>query len=144
MAVWTNFAALIASLASGKAFTDEKAQALAENTKAAFEGDATAVADGVTLKDPALDTGAATAAGIAWVGLRTAGLAAGAVGSYMFANNGVNAVAFGGTIAGSNLQPANSDGNLSAGAQAGTWRCMGRTTSGGTVGERTSLFVRIS
>jgi len=54
MAVWTNFAALVASLASGKAFTDEKAQALAENVKAAFEGDATAVADGVTLRLPAL------------------------------------------------------------------------------------------
>jgi hypothetical protein len=42
MATWTDYAALIASLASGKAFTDEKAQALAENLQAYLETDATA------------------------------------------------------------------------------------------------------
>lgn len=42
MAVWTDFATLVASLASGKAFTDEKAQALAENVVALQEGDPSA------------------------------------------------------------------------------------------------------
>ena len=57
-------------------------KALQLNFIAAMEGDATAVAAGVTLKDAALDTGAATAEGTTWVALRTAGIAAGAVGSY--------------------------------------------------------------
>jgi hypothetical protein len=38
MADWTDDATLIASLAAGKAFTDEKAQALAENSIAIAEG----------------------------------------------------------------------------------------------------------
>lgn len=38
MASWTDDATLIAALAAGKAFTDEKAQALAENPVALFEG----------------------------------------------------------------------------------------------------------
>lgn len=38
MADWTDTATLIASLAAGKAFTDEKAQALAENVDAVSEG----------------------------------------------------------------------------------------------------------
>lgn len=38
MAAWTDYATLIASLAAGKAFTDEKAQALAENPVAIAEG----------------------------------------------------------------------------------------------------------
>lgn len=37
MADWTDYAALVASLAAGKAFTDEKAQALAENPVAILE-----------------------------------------------------------------------------------------------------------
>jgi hypothetical protein len=38
MADWTDLSTLIASLAAGKAFTDEKAQALAENPAALAEG----------------------------------------------------------------------------------------------------------
>jgi hypothetical protein len=131
MAVWTNFAALVASLASGKAFTDEKAQALAENVKAAFEGDATAVADGVTLRDAALDTGAATAAGTTWVALRNAGVSAGAVGSYAFLfHNTVNTtLSLGSTYAGSALVyggvTTDPDVKITASSPSGTWRAMG-------------------
>lgn len=126
-------------------------QAFRDNLLAAMEGDATAVAAGVTLKDPALDTGAATAAGITWVGLRTAGLSAGAVGSYgLFRVNGAVTINFGGTVAGSTLTPGGVAGPAatpaivgSGSAPAGTWRCMGYTNpTGGNVG--VTLFLRIS
>lgn len=145
MAVWTNFAALVASLASGKAFTDEKAQALAENVKAAFEGDVTAVADGVTLLDAALNTGAATAAGVTWVGLRTAGLAVGSVGSYALLRiSPPTTAAAGSTHAGSALNYASAAGQT-GGTPSGTWRLMGITENGGgATAANTSLFLRIS
>jgi hypothetical protein len=70
------------------------------------------------------------------VGTATAGLAAGAVGSYAYARpNDSTAYAFGATIAGSILLPVNSliydatSGNATTctagAAQAGTWQCMG-------------------
>lgn len=43
MADWTDTTILIASLAAGKAFTDEKAQALAENPEALLEASAAAL-----------------------------------------------------------------------------------------------------
>lgn len=117
-------------------------QALRDNLLGAMEGDATAVAAGVTLKDPALDTGAATAAGTAWVGLRTAGLAVGSVGSYAFCAAGAQTLAAGSTTAGSNLRYSNAGGSNGA-APSGTWRLMGQlfTTSAET---GTSLWLRIS
>lgn len=144
MAVWTDFASLIASLASGKAFTDEKAQALAENIIAAFEGSAGSVADGAILADSALSTAAATAAGTAWVGLRTAGLAAGAVGSYALCYLNVNLIASpGSTHAGSGMRYTNAAGSNPQGTPAGTWRLMGGTASTDNH-TSTSLFLRIA
>lgn len=146
MPAWTTISnALVAVGAKPFATT---IQALRDNVLAAMEGDATATAAGVTLKDPALDTGAATAAGIAWVGLRTAGLATGAVGSYAllrFLNETLagSAQAPGATVAGSNLLYSPGNGGSAATAPSGTWRLMGRTintTGGGAV----SLFLRIS
>jgi hypothetical protein len=67
----------------------------------------------------------------------TAGAAAGAVGTYVFAYGGASDIAFGGTVAGSSLQPTgaaytvNTTGSPSnysftlGSALAGTWRCMG-------------------
>lgn len=119
-------------------------KALANNLIAAFEGDATAVAAGVTLKDPALDTGAATAAGTAWVGLRTAGLAVGAVGSYAFATLSTPANQNQGfTTAGSNLVYINAAGANPGGTLSGTWRLMGRTAVGSAQAS-SSLWLRIS
>lgn len=129
-------------------------KALDANVTAAFEGDATAVAAGVTLKDPALDTGAATAAGIAWVGLRTAGLAVGAVGSYALLSDqtttGVQQDRTpGSTLAGSSLNYAAASG-LNLTALSGTWRCMGRSQYGPTgavpaaSSARVTVWLRIS
>jgi hypothetical protein len=130
MAVWTNFAALVASLASGKAFTDEKAQALAENVKAAFEGDATAVADGITLQYAALG---------AWYST------VGAVGTYAilgFAS--VTTASPGSTHAGSGLRYRDVGNATNNGTPSGTWRLMGATVGGGIAPDSTSLFLRIS
>ena len=119
-------------------------KALDGNVTSAFEGDATAVAAGVTLKDPALDTGAATAAGTAWVGLRTAGLAVGAVGSYAFATLSTPANQNQGfTTAGSNLVYSNASGTNTGGTLSGTWRLMGRTSTGSAQAS-SSLWLRIS
>ena len=127
-------------------------QALRDNLFAAFEGDATAVAAGVTLKDAALDAAAATAAGIGWAGLRIAGLAVGAVGSYALLTNQSTAAAtvFAGTaIAGSGLRYSSAAG-VSSGTLAGTWRSMGhhQTDALATIptasNQRVTLFLRIS
>lgn len=131
-------------------------KALDGNVTSAFEGDATAVAAGVTLKDPALDTGAATAAGVTWVGLRMAAATAGGVGTYAFLgiSGGNTATAFGATRAGSDLTPAGlvKDaaaamlGTVSGGTRAGTWRCMGNFTTTTTSGSSFSatLWLRIA
>lgn len=141
MTAWTTISnALVAVGAKPFATT---MQALRDNVVAAFEGDSTAVAAGVTLKDPALDTGAATAAGTTWVGLRTANLAVGAVGSYAFLVFATGtAAAAGSTHAGSGLRYANANGGGS-GTPAGTWRLMGATFASPIDGSA-SLFLRIS
>lgn len=127
-------------------------QALRDNPIAMFEGDATAIAAGQTLLDAALDTGAATAAGRTWVGLRTANLAAGAVGSYALLSNNDTAIATnapGGTFAGSNLRYASVSG-ANSGTPAGTWRSVGRHETHNVINiplndmRRTTLFLRIS
>ena len=101
-----------------------------------------------SIQDAALDTGAATAAGIAWVGLRMAAASVGGVGSYALlrfvAETGVGAVQGPGTThAGSNLVYSPGNGSSAATAPSGTWRLMGRTV-GATGGGSVSLFVRIS
>lgn len=124
-------------------------QALRDNPLAIAEGDATAP----RILDAALDTGAATAAGITWVGLRTASLALGAVGSYAFlAQASANvAITAGTTYAGSGLRYGGVFGTssgvasvtASGGTPAGTWRAMG--TAGAASGQNSStLFLRIS
>lgn len=86
------------------------------------------------------------------VGAATAGLAAGAVGSYMFGlPNNSTTYAFGATIAGSNLLPSGSTRTTgssaiscsSGSAQSGTWMCMGNR-SGTAVSDLNTLWLRIS
>lgn len=104
-----------------------------------------------------------------WVLARTAGGAAGAVGTYAFAWRDSTATppAFGGTLAGSGLRPAGLSGEisvfqnrtvvgstntlyLSAGrgrnSLPGTWRCMGEAmqTSDATGSYPHTLWLRIS
>jgi hypothetical protein len=124
--------------------TSELAKKWRDNPISMFEGDATAVAAGVTLRDAALDTGAATDAGTTWVALRTAGVAAGAVGSYAFLGHSPTPLtaAEGSTHAASALRFANAS-LPTAVAPSGTWRQMGRTSS--SAGEQSiTLFLRIS
>ena len=141
MTAWTTISnALVAVGAKPFAST---MQALRDNVIAAFEGDATAVSAGVTLRDAALDTGAATTAGTTWVGLRTAGLAVGSVGSYALLRGPISTSAPGSTEPGSNLNYADAAGGVVGGSPAGTWRLMGRTASTDSH-TRTSLWLRIS
>jgi hypothetical protein len=84
----------------------------------------------------------------------TAGLTAGAVGSYVFANRVTNsALAYNATVAGSDLRPSGaiqfSDINAqsSGTALAGTWRLLGNINDGSGFTLQTairSLFIRIS
>ena len=120
-------------------------QALRDNVIAAFEGDATAVAAGVTLRDAALDVGAATAAGTTWVRLRNAGATEGSVGSYALLRLvTLTTYSAGQTLAGSLLRYSNVNA-AAAGVPvpAGTWRLMGMTTNA-TAADSTSLWLRIS
>lgn len=143
MAAWTDYIALMASLASGKAFTDEKAQALAENPVAIAEG-------------------AAGAPRIAFAALDTWYTTAGAVGTYAWARRGTGTadIDFGSTIAGSNLVTTSAFTELTSlgsnnaamrvgAALSGTWRCMGThdTAQAGSGGGNTfgaTLWLRIS
>lgn len=97
----------------------------------------------------------------AQVGTATAGLAAGAVGSYMFANTGNNVgdIAFGATRAGSFMYPSSAIWSVSGTAsnvsltngtvQSGTWRAMGYFSysvaigGGGSI-KGATLWLRIS
>lgn len=127
-------------------------QALRDNPLAIAEGDPTAP----KILDAALDTGAATAEGIAWVGLRMAAAPHGGVGTYLWAgqNGGSTAVAFGSTIAGSSLTPAGLakdaasafEQTLGGGVRAGTWRAMGTypASSGGGAARAATLWLRIA
>lgn len=127
-------------------------QALRDNILAIQEGDATAP----KIQDAALDTGAATAAGIAWVGLRMAAAPAGGVGTYAFLgkSGGTSqpASAFDATEAGSGLTPIGfSQGGgttnfaVGGGARSGTWRCMGNVpAASGTSSINGSLWLRIA
>lgn len=74
----------------------------------------------------------------------TAGIGAGAVGSYVFGRAGVH-IAFGATLAGSSIHAAGITyaGNLCTGSTlSGTWRCLGATDDGGTGGA--TLWLRIA
>ena len=118
----------------------------------AYADSVSGLADGA-VTDAKLNTGAATAAGTTWVGLRTAELAVGAVGSYAFlAQFAVNtAITAGTNYAGSGLRYGGVVGTGSGAASviasgatpAGTWRAMG--TSSAVSGQNSAtLFLRIS
>ena len=138
MADWTELDTN--TLLPGEPFTSAKALAFFENPKAIAEG-----ADSAPrIEDAALDTGAATAAGVTWWGLRSAGAAAGSVGTYAFLAAPSNEIfSFGETAAGSWLRPTSSSGTPTSNDLSGTWRCMGRTGLDNT-GERATVFLRIS
>jgi hypothetical protein len=128
-------------------------------TAAAFDG-ALAAAD-LTGTLPALNGSALTnlpAPTSAQVGTATAGLAAGAVGTYVFARrtSSTDTFSFGATVAGSGLFPhginlldsgaGNQTGTAPGSALSGTWMAMG---SAGTAGVNAnyrpaSLWLRIS
>ena len=139
MAEWTELDTN--GLLPGEPFTSAKALAFFENPIALAEG----AADAPRIEDAALDTGAATSAGVTWWGLRSAGAAAGSVGTYAFLAPSVTnqEFTFGATSAGSGLRATNASGSLSGVALSGTWRCMGRT-SRNSEAERATVFLRIS
>ena len=129
------------TLLPGEPFTSAKALAFFENPVAIAEGAASAP----RIEDAALDTGAATAAGVTWWGLRSAGAAAGSVGTYAFLgpSNENATFSFGDTTAGSGLGPSNAGGSGSLVTLAGTWRCMGQTVDTNKSAQ-TAVFLRIS
>ena len=139
MAEWTELDTN--TLLPGEPLTSAKALAFFENPKAIAEGAASAP----RIEDAALDTGAATAAGVTWWGLRSAGAAAGSVGTYALLAPILENVAFsfGDTTAGSGLRPANASSISGSSALAGTWRCMGQTVDTSQSG-RVTVFLRIS
>lgn len=73
---------------------------------------------------------------------------AGAVSSYMMARKLTGDIAFGGTTAGSNLDPAGYDVTTdtwvfdSSTSISGTWRCMGYATGSGVADDIITLWVR--
>jgi len=89
------------------------------------------------------------------VGTATAGLSAGAVGTYMLAQTGdTSAYATAATVAGSNLYPSaaysydatsgSAASNTTGAAQSGTWRAMGNRDSGAANNRTVTLWLRIS
>lgn len=89
------------------------------------------------------------------VGTATAGLSAGAVGTYMLAQTGdTSAYATASTVAGSNLYPSaaysydatsgTAASNTTGTAQSGTWRAMGNRDSGAANNRTVTLWLRIS
>jgi hypothetical protein len=97
---------------------------------------------------PTGDTGPTGPTGAPGPGASTT---AGAVGSYIYAYTGLNQVAFGSAIAGSDLIPgcmSNVSGSLgisNAGSgQSGTWQQMGSTDLGGSLDAALSTYVRIA
>ena len=111
--------------------------------------------DNATLMTPLRTSQAITALAVptsSQVGTATAGLAASAIGTYMYATpNNATAYAFGATIAGSLLLPACATGNTSTStivgtfgsAQSGTWMCMGNRAGSNTAALGT-LWLRVS
>lgn len=97
------------------------------------------------ITDASMDTGASTSAGRTWVGLRNAGLAVGAVGTYAILRfNTLTAALEGATHAGSALRYCNAAGTILTGnAPSGTWRAMGETGSASSA-TSTTVFLRIS
>jgi len=102
----------------------------------------------ITFNDSTVQSTAASAPTTDTVLAATAGVTAGAVGSYMYAMAWGTTAAWGGTIAGSSLRPsaAVTNGTTMGGAnvpyaafQGGTWRVLGQSGS-----YHLSLYCRIS
>jgi hypothetical protein len=76
----------------------------------------------------------------------TAGVSAGAVGTYMMAryDGASGPITFGATVSGSDLSPSNASGNNVGSAQTGTWRCMGYSLNSSVSENLTTLWLRIS
>ena len=137
MSTWTNIPDDV--LEPGKPIRSVDAIALRDNPVAIAQGAAgaprvqtAAIQDGAVIASK-LATGANE---INWVLGRTAGAAAGAVGTYAFlASDNATTVNAGGTKAGSNLRYAGfhvastsfqgASTAVISGTPAGTWRCMG-------------------
>ena len=139
MADWTELDT--DTLLPGEPLTSAKVLAFYENPIALAEG----AADAPRIEDAALDTGAATSAGVTWWGLRSAGAAAGSVGTYAFLApiSSTQEFTFGATSAGSGLRATNASGLGDSITLSGTWRCMGRTSQN-SAPERATVFLRIS
>lgn len=119
--------------------------ALANNPEGIAEG----VGGAPRIKDAALDTGAATAAGTAWVTKRMAGLTAGDVGTMAMAvYTSSGTIQFGSTVDGSVLTPSGAGGNTGTTADLGpgtTWQCLGVATVGGASDPNSvTLWLRVS
>jgi len=129
-------------------------QALRDNPIAIANGDAGAP----RVVDAALST-SVTGDGASWVGARTAALGAGGVGTYCFGYTSAD-VAFGGTVAGSDLILASAARRVAISSSSataafvgvaglsGTWRCMGNfddeaVVSGLTI-DGATLWLRIA
>jgi hypothetical protein len=115
-----------------------------------------------TLTNKSIDAAQLTGAlASALVGTATAGLAYGAVGTYVFGSLLTTDILDGSTYAGSNIVPAGlltpkatqivdadsiaADGNGGGTALSGTWRAMGRSQrSNTTLRARICLFLRVS
>ena len=134
--------------------TSELAKKWRDNPIAAFEGDATAVAAGIVLRDAALGL-TPTTAGRDWVVARMLLAGTGGVGAYLLLSNqstpgALTSIEVGTTVAGSSLFTV----RLATGAinvtQSGTWMTMARHETGpsgapaSTDTRRIGIFQRIS
>ena len=128
--------------------------ALRDNLLAALEGDPTAIAAGIVLRDAALGL-TPTTAGRDWVVARMLLAGAGGVGSYLLLSNqntpGVlTGIEVGATVAGSSLLTVRMATGATNTPQTGTWMTMARHETGPsgapapTDTRRIGIFQRIS
>lgn len=79
----------------------------------------------------------------------TAGITAGAVGTYVLgaaidASDSLYPTAFGVTLAGSKIRASSAEGYTATSQLSGTWRCLGMAQGGATTGAATTLWLRIA
>ena len=138
----------------GKPITGITGSSLRDNLLAALEGDPTAIAAGIVLRDAALGL-TPTTAGRDWVVARMLLAGTGGVGAYLLLSNqstpgALTSIEVGTTVAGSSLFTV----RLATGAinvtQSGTWMTMARHETGpsgapaSTDTRRIGIFQRIS
>lgn len=86
-------------------------------------------------------------AGSTWVGARTAGIIANAIGSYVLANreSGLGFLGTNSGIPGSQIRTTSSTASAGGSILSGTWRVMGVTSgSDQAFGARVTLFLRVA